>query len=430
MSAAEDTRQKPVLISCHECGLLHRVKPLPRGAKAKCSRCGFVFYRNKRNGNDRAIALNVSALIFFVLANIYPFMTFKLEGREQINTLISGVIEFYQRDLWFLAILVFGVTILVPLLKILATLYVLIPIKLKRKSKGAITVFRCVEILHPWAMMEVYLLGVLVAIVKLSDLATIEFGPAIYCFAILIVLMVAAEAALEPHDVWEELQKAKPLSGERRQSTVPAANNGTTLLACHACDLVSRFTKTVAKGHPACPRCGTKLHHRKTNSINRTWALVITAFILYIPANVYPVMTVISFGKGEPDTILSGVIHLIEADMWPLALLVFFASVTVPMLKLLGLTFLLLTVQRSSHWRPRDRTVLYRIVESVGRWSMIDIFMISILVALVKLGSIATIEPGVGSTSFAAVVVVTMFAAMTFEPRMIWDRIEERERRV
>ncbi len=172
-------------------------------------------------------------------------------------------------------------------------------------------------------------------------------------------------------------------------------------------------------------RCGTALHWRKTNGFNRAWALVITGFILYIPANVYPIMTVISFGKGAPDTIMSGVIHLIEAEMWPLALLVFFASVTVPVMKLLGMVFLLISVQLKSSWRPRDRTLLYRIVEAVGRWSMIDIFMISILAALVKLGAIATIEPGVGATSFAAVVVITMIAAMCFDPRSIWDAMEE-----
>jgi paraquat-inducible protein A len=145
---------------------------------------------------------------------------------------------------------------------------------------------------------------------------------------------------------------------------------------------------------------------------------------LYVPANLLPVMTVTSFGKGEPDTILSGVKVLIEAGMWPIALLVFFASITVPVLKLLGLSFLLISVQRRSAWRPRDRTFLYRIIESVGRWSMVDIFMISILVALVDLGSIATIQPGPGAIAFAAVVIITMIASMAFEPRLIWDRQE------
>ena len=151
---------------------------------------------------------------------------------------------------------------------------------------------------------------------------------------------------------------------------------------------------------------------------------MIAAALLYIPANLLPVMTVISFGQGHPDTILSGVKALIAAGMWPVALLVFFASIMVPVLKLVGLTFLMISVQRRSAWRPRDRTLLYRIIEGVGRWSMVDIFMISILVALVNLGTIATIEPGVGAIAFAAVVIITMIAAMAFDPRLIWDRQE------
>ncbi len=178
-------------------------------------------------------------------------------------------------------------------------------------------------------------------------------------------------------------------------------------------------------GHGArCPRCGAALHRRKPHSLARTWALIIAACILYVPANVLPVMTVTSFGQGEPDTILSGVKVLIQAGMWPVALLVFFASITVPVIKIIAMIFLLISIQRRSHWRPRDRTVLYRVVESVGRWSMVDVFMISILVALVNLGAIASIAPGPGAIAFASVVILTMIAAMTFDPRLIWDAQE------
>ena len=194
---------------------------------------------------------------------------------------------------------------------------------------------------------------------------------------------------------------------------------------CHACHQLSQARHLAAHCYAVCSRCGASLHVRKPNSLARTWALTLTAFILYIPANVFPVMTVISFGKGEPDTILSGVMHLLAGGMWPLALLVFFASIMVPVAKLIMLVLLLLSVHYKSRWRPRDRTVLYRITEAVGRWSMIDIFMISILVALVKLEAVATIEPGAGAISFAAVVVLTMFAAMSFDPRLIWDAMEE-----
>ena len=193
-------------------------------------------------------------------------------------------------------------------------------------------------------------------------------------------------------------------------------------LLCHTCHLLSQATAVAP--HPCCPRCGATLHARKPDSLARTWALTLTAYILYIPANLLPVMTVTMSGRGEPDTILSGVKALLLGGMWPLALLVFFASITVPVLKLLVLTYLLLSVQFKSRWRPRERTILYRLTESIGRWSMIDIFVIAILVALVKLGSLATINAGPGAVAFGGVVVTTMFAAMSFDPRLIWDALE------
>ncbi len=199
-----------------------------------------------------------------------------------------------------------------------------------------------------------------------------------------------------------------------------AAHKG--YLLCHTCHLLSKAATHVHSIH--CPRCGTRLHSRKPNSLSRTWALTLTAYILYIPANLLPIMTVTMSGKGEPDTIFSGVKELVLGGMWPLALLIFFASITVPVLKLLILTYLLLSVQFKSSWRPKERTILYRITETVGRWSMIDIFVIAILVALVKLGALATIEAGAGAVAFGGVVVITMFAAMSFDPRLIWDALE------
>ncbi|MEE8513617.1 MAG: paraquat-inducible protein A [Gammaproteobacteria bacterium] len=198
------------------------------------------------------------------------------------------------------------------------------------------------------------------------------------------------------------------------------------MVSCHACGLLVK-ARSLHHGHGSCPRCGGALHLRKANSIARCWALLIAAAICYIPANVLPIMTVISFGEGEPDTIVSGLKALIAVGMYPVAILVFFASIFVPVLKLILFTFLLISVQTKSAWRPRDRTVMYRITEAVGRWSMVDIFMISILAALVKLGSIATIEPGAGAGFFAAVVVMTMFAAMAFDPRLIWDAMESED---
>jgi len=201
---------------------------------------------------------------------------------------------------------------------------------------------------------------------------------------------------------------------------------GQSLVNCHECGKLSR-DELVPRGLQArCPRCAAIVHRRKPASVARTWALVIAAAILYVPANYFPVMTIESFGHREPSTILGGVDELIVSGDYPIAAVLFFASITVPMLKLIGLSYLLVSVQRRWQGRPRHRAYLYRIIEYVGRWSMIDIFVLSILVALVQLGSLATIEPGFGALCFASVVVITMFAAESFDPRLIWDNLHER----
>ena len=194
------------------------------------------------------------------------------------------------------------------------------------------------------------------------------------------------------------------------------------LISCHSCHLLCQSAKRSAD--MLCPRCGASLHDRKPNSIARTWALVLAAFIFYIPANVLPITIVISLGKAQSDTIMSGVIYFLHTGMWPIALVIFLASIFVPLLKLLILIFLLISVQRKSSWRQQDRTRLYRITEIIGRWSMVDIFVVTILVALVHLGGLATIHAGPGAIFFGAVVVTTIFAAMSFDPRLIWDTEE------
>ena len=149
---------------------------------------------------------------------------------------------------------------------------------------------------------------------------------------------------------------------------------------------------------------------------------MLAAAVLYVPANLFPVMTTTSLGKAQSDTIMSGVIYLLHHGMWPLALVVFGASVLVPLMKMTALAYLLISVQRGSRARPADRTRIYRITEAVGRWSMVDIYVVTILVALVNLGNLATIEAGLGAVFFGGVVVLTMLSAESFDPRLIWDR--------
>jgi paraquat-inducible protein A len=188
-------------------------------------------------------------------------------------------------------------------------------------------------------------------------------------------------------------------------------------IRCHDCGCLSRLPDK--KGH--CPLCGGKLHPRITNSLQRTAALLLSAFCLYIPANIFPIMTVTRLGVGEPHTIIGGIIALIHGNMVPIAMLVLVASILVPLLKLLGLGLLLLNAHYRWQGHARKWTIMYRIIAFVGRWSMLDIFMISILVSLVDMGGVAQVIAGPAATAFAAVVVLTMFAAKNFDPRLIWD---------
>lgn len=192
---------------------------------------------------------------------------------------------------------------------------------------------------------------------------------------------------------------------------------------CHDCRLLSRLPEH-APTETLCGRCAAPLHTRKVRSLERTWAFVIAACLCYLPANLLPIMRVTSLGKSQADTIMSGVVFLLTHGMWPLAVVVFTASIFVPILKILILLGLLLSVHRRSRWRPLDRTRLYRLTEAIGRWSMVDVFVVTILVALVHLGNLATVEAQPGAVFFGAVVVLTILAAEAFDPRLIWDTCE------
>lgn len=204
--------------------------------------------------------------------------------------------------------------------------------------------------------------------------------------------------------------------------TLPLTARRADLISCQSCHLLNPAN---AEARP-CPRCGTPLASRKANSLTRCWALVLASFILYLPANLLPITITTTFAHPpHSDTIMSGIIYFLQTGSWHIALVIFVASIFVPLMKLIFLTFLLISLQLEWHWRPLERTRLYRITELVGRWSMVDVYVVTILVALVKLGSWANVEAGPGAIYFSALVILTMLAAESFDPRLIWDQMEE-----
>jgi len=208
-------------------------------------------------------------------------------------------------------------------------------------------------------------------------------------------------------------------------NALTAADAG--LVACSACALLARPAAAEQAGH--CPRCGHALAFRQPLSLQYTWALIIAAMICYIPANMLPVMVTVTLGSASPDTILGGAVFLYTSGSWPLALIVLVASVMVPLGKIVALAYLLVSVQRRLPGRAGERTRLYRLVEFIGRWSMLDVFVDAFTVALMQLQPLISVKPGPGVLFFAAVVVLTMLAARSFDPRLIWDSTRKMEKR-
>jgi paraquat-inducible protein A len=211
----------------------------------------------------------------------------------------------------------------------------------------------------------------------------------------------------------------------RSNSSQPKSALGASLTACHTCHQLVHINQNHHQQKLSCPRCGSAIHPRIHNSLLNTWMLVGLALVFYIPANLLPMTRVVGLGQIQEDTIMSGVIYFIQSGSWYIGLVIFIASVFVPLLKLTLLMYLLVSVQRKSQWRPRERARIYRITEFIGRWSMVDIYVVTILIALVNLGTLANIDSGPAAIYFAAVVVITIFAAKSFDPRLIWDNINQ-----
>jgi paraquat-inducible protein A len=409
-----------VLRECPGCGLFQIEPALSPGMTAQCERCGTTLRRARRHPLEHSLALAVAALILLTVMCLSMLMTVRTSGIVHEAGIFSGPVELVRRSMSGLAAVVVFVTIVAPLAKLIGTIYVLVRIREVTPPKHLRRVFAWVERLSAWSMVEVFVLGVFVAYVKLGDLVTIELGTGVYALLALTFVLVWADGALDREAVWDALSSSHAQDVSREAlltGRVPPHAVG-----CELCTLVD-----VPEKHGApCPRCGSPLHARKPESIAWTWALVMAAAVAYLPANLYPVLTVMQLGAGAPSTILGGVRELIQTGMYPLAALVFFASIAVPMMKMVGLTAMLVSVQTGHTRWLRDRTRLYYVIHWIGRWSMIDIFMEALLGALVQFGGVVTIEPGIGAVAFCAVVILSIFAAETFDPRLMWDAAEGR----
>lgn len=382
------------------------------GLVAECPRCHFTLWRRQDHPFNYIIACSIAAALFYGFALVAPFLEISAYGRFQLARIETGPSQLMRGGFELVGLLVLAVTVLVPGIKIALLLVTLIGLETKALPARLLkALFRWYEPIRPWAMIDVYLLGFMVAYTRLAAMALVHLDTALYALVGVMFAMAAADAALDPETVWQALDAADKSPARPAM----AAGKG-RLIGCHACDYVN-----LSRPGEDCARCGSRLHRRRAGSIGSSTAFLITAAILYVPANVFPVMTITTLGTPVPYTIMGGIIELVDADLWPLAVLVFVASISIPLLKLLILAYMLWQTKRQQTGQLLGRTRAYRLIKFIGRWSMIDVFMISILVALLRFGQFTNVRAQLGAACFAAVVVLTMFAVDLFDPRLMWD---------
>lgn len=395
-------------IYCPDCGLAQRLAPLPRHSIAACRRCGATLLRHVPSGIMLALAMALAAGLLLLPANLEPLLTVSFEGAERQNLMVTGMSALWQSGFPLLGTLVGALTVVTPILWLMALVPVLAVLARGEHRPWLGHLFRYAEHLRRWSMSEVYLLGALVAYTRIQAVAGVQVALGGWAFVGFALLVLLIDRVLDRQAVWDAIGPG----------TAPNAEGG-AVIDCLDC---RRITADSAVGE-RCPRCGARLHRRKPNSLQRTAAFALAAFLLYIPANAMPILQIVRFGRDDPATIFSGVRELLAADLWPLAAIVFTASILVPLLKLSGLTWFLIAIRLGATRAVMARTRLYRFIEGIGRWSNIDVFMLSILTALVQFGAFTRVEAEPGAVAFAGVVILTMLASQSFDPRLMWDRV-------
>ena len=366
--------------TCSVCAHRVNVPALTHRQRASCPNCGHFISRYRHHQTEFVLGLSLAGLIFLLLALPYHFLSFAANGQRREINLTAGLETLVTLDFLSLAIVTALATLVLPGLTLLGLSVLAYYRKVEQQPIWLPLLYRAVLQLFPWSMAEIFLVATLVSLVKISDIATIEVGISFVSFCVFIVCMTLSMFYFD------------------------------------------RMSYAQWLGEDPSPRALTPT--QRTISIQRTWSLLLTASILYIPANLYPIMITNLFGNSEPSTIIGGAILLWQAGSYPVAAIIFFASVIIPVAKLGIMAWLNWTVQQQSDVLNYHRTRIFRATEWIGRWSMVDVFVVALLVGLIQLGNTLSVYPGQAALAFCAVVFFTMVAAMTFDSRLIWQQRE------
>lgn len=398
------------LVLCPHCDLSQYLPLLAPGEEAHCLRCQHQLDARQHNPVMRPALYAGSALLMLVLANLFPFVSMAIAGnRSEIHFFDTSAVLFteYQQ---VLAILIWLFIQAVPAFCMLAVIY--LKLGMRYPLPARIWVARVLYMLKPWSMVDIFLMGLLISFVKLVATAEISLGMSFWAFCLFCLLHLRTFQVLDRHALWASIAP----------SPQPAApiNAGSTglqqqLKLCQCC------TAVVPLQQRQCSRCHTRVTARIPASLQKTLALLVTACVLYIPANILPIMRTVSFGEVTDSTIISGFILMWQDGEYPVAIVIFLASVVIPIVKIVVMFWLCYLAGATRQIGGKYSGNVYRLVDWVGRWSMVDVLVVAFMAALVRFGLLASVYPGIGAVLFAAVVITTMLAAVSFDPRLLWD---------
>lgn len=405
-------QNKHELILCPHCDLLVQIPTSSVGYKAVCPRCKTTLSIYWREPNRLAMGHAFAALLMLLLANLYSFVTMEVQGIVSQMTLLQIPQVMVTQGYVSLAILFVIFVQLLPafcmisILLLCSTIYV--PQFLKIGMAKAI--FLC----KVWCMAEIFLVGVLVSFVKLMVYGDIGIGMSFLPYCLFCLLQIRVLQFIDRRWLWLRIAPL-PIVDKSLQPGITGLSQG--VRSCSSCSAI------LLQEQKQCPRCLSRGHIRRRQSIQWTLAFLLTAVVLYIPANLLPIMTTQVFGNSLTSTIMSGVYLLWGEGSYPVAMVIFVASIVIPSLKILAIIWLCYDVKWGKHNNKGQMLFVYKWIEFVGRWSMIDVFVIAVLATLVQMGNFMGVYPDIGAILFAAVVILTMLSAMVFDPRLIWDRV-------
>jgi paraquat-inducible protein A len=393
-----------------------------KGETARCLRCGSLIGRAPLYSVGTWLALVITTAVVFVFANAFPVAVISLGGLESEATIWQSVVALSEGPGAPVAVTAALITIGIPALQLMTLLWVLAYAAHGQSCPGFVEAMRILRVSKPWGMIEVCLLAILVALVKLSGFVHVVAGVGVVATVVLAPL-IAIVTNRSTEDLWALYRKPahapEPASAPGLVSTLDRPAN-TDLMTCHLCELVCDGRAEAGRVRIECSRCGSHVRSRKPEAWSRACAFLIAALVLYIPANTLPVMYTKLLGNAASSTILGGVIEFWRSGSWDIALLIFTASVAVPCTKFVALGVLLVDSRHRIGSRV-GKTRLLKFVESIGYWSMLDVLVVALVTALIQFKAVGTAEPRLGIVFFGAVVVLTMLAAMSFDGRLAWD---------